>query len=75
MNASRASLLFPLARYDNPSLVSCSNGFGMAGIRREESLERRDPLVQAGVVGRRRDFIGRGNRIERISPNRRQLPS
>ena len=51
-------------------LVRGSNGFGMARVLRQESPQRRDALVQAGVVRRIGNPIGRGDREKRVRPDR-----
>ena len=44
--------------------------FGWARIRRKESPQSRDPLVQARVIRRIGNSIRRRDRVERIGPNR-----
>ena len=50
-----------------------TNGFGMGRISRQESPQGRDALVQAGVVRRIGNSIGRGDGIERIGADRRSF--
>ena len=57
----------PVRRADRYAARTAS---GCAGIGRQEPPQGRDAQVQAGVVGRIGDAVGRGDLVERIGPDR-----